>query len=272
MLDVKQVFSRVPPVRALSPISRACLVLLTLAVVTGRSRPARAEHGSLGTLTLGIGASMGFQSDDRGCDTAGTARNLVGGKGCALFLGGVDGSFLWRGSIGASLGLWSVSGQAAIAQGQPPSGQAPAAFPDRISVPLMVDLRPLSFAQLGEPGSFLRRMSHGVRLALGPSVEIVRTSSDSSIDFGNRIGNVGSVLFGLHGSLDGEIPLLVSQPSSLSLRLSLHFLHVPVVVLNDGAVQSALVGRSDLTPTMLAASPQGYASHFQFALGFVYYL
>lgn len=248
------------------------MLLVALGVLSGRSTAARADHGSLGALTIGIAAGMGFQVDERACDTAGTARTLAGGRGCALFLGGVEGSFLWRGAVGASLGLWSVSGQSAVAQGQPPNGQAPAAFPDRISVPLLADLRPLAFAQLGDPGSFLRRVSHGVRLALGPSVEIVRTSSDSSIDFGNRIGNVGQVLFGLQGSVDAELPLLVSLPSALSLRLSLRFLHAPVVVLNDGAVQSALVSRSDLTPTMLASSPQGYASHFQFGLGFVYYL
>ena len=248
------------------------LFVLVSLIALGLSSQARAEHGSLGALTVGIGAGMGFQVDERACDTAGTARTLAGGKGCALFLGGVEGSFLWRGRVGASIGLWSVSGQSAVAQGQPPNGQAPAAFPDRVSVPVLVDLRPLSFAGIGEPGSFLRRFSHGVRLALGPSLEIVRTSSDSSFDYGNRSGSVAGVLFGLHGSLDGELPLLVSQPSSLSLRVSLHFLHVPVVVLNDGAVQSALVRRSDLTPNMLAMTPQGYASHFQFALGFVYYL
>ena len=247
-------------------------VLLVSLIALFLSSQARADHGSLGALTIGIGAGMGFQVDERACDTAGTARTLAGGKGCALFLGGVDGSFLWRGRVGASIGLWSVSGQSAVAQGQPPNGQAPAAFPDRVSVPVLVDLRPLSFTGMGEPGSFLRRLSHGVRLALGPSLEIVRTSSDSSFDYGNRSGSVAGVLFGLHGSLDGELPLLVSQPSSLSLRVSLRFLHVPVVVLNDGAVQSAPVSRSDLTPNMLAMTPQGYASHFQFALGFVYYL
>lgn len=255
------------PARLTAFRAAGSLVLLCLL-----GQPARAEHGSLGALTVGIGASMGFQVDERACDTAGSARTLAGGKGCALFLGGVDGSFLWRGAVGASLGLWSVSGQSAVAQGQPPNGQAPAAFPDRISVPLLIDLRPLAFAKLGEEGSYLRRLSHGVRLALGPSFEIVRTSSDSSFDFGNRMGSLGSVLFGLHGSLDGELPLLGSQASSLSLRLSLRFLHVPVIVLNDGAVQSALISRSDLTPNMLAMSPQGYTSHFQFGMGFVYYL
>lgn len=233
---------------------------------------ARAEHGSLGSLTVGIGVGLGFHADSRACDTAGSARTLLGGQGCALFLGGVDGSFLWRGALGASLGLWSVSGQAAVAQGQPPSGQAPAAFPDRISVPLMLDVRPLAFARLGTEGSYLRRVAHGLRLALGPSVEIVRTASDTSLQYGERFGNVAQTLFGLHGSIDGELPLLTSLPSGLSLRLSLRFLYVPVIVLNDGAVQSSLVSGSDQTPNMLATSYQGYASHFQFALGLVYYL
>lgn len=234
--------------------------------------PARAEHGSLGALTVGIGVGLGFQVDSRACDTAGSARTLVGGKGCALFMGGIDGSFLWRGALGATLGLWSVSGQAAVAQGQPPSGQAPAAFPDRISVPLLLDVRPLAFAQLSSDGSYLRRLAHGLRLALGPSVEIVRTASDTSLQYGERFGNIAQTLFGLHGSIDGEVPLLTSMPSSLSLRLSLRFLYVPVIVLNDGAVQSSLISASDQTPNMLATSYQGYASHFQFALGLVYYL
>jgi hypothetical protein len=245
-----------------------CALLLGL----GRSSSARAEHGSLGALTVGLGVGLGFQADSRACDTAGSPRTLVGGKGCALFLGGVDGSLLWRGALGVSLGLWSVSGQAAVAQGQPPSGQAPAAFPDRISVPLLFDVRPLAFAKLGSDGSYLRRMAHGLRLALGPSVEIVRTASDTSIQYGERFGNVAATLFGLHGSLDGELPLLTSQPSSLSLRLSLRFLYVPAIVLNDGAVQSSLISNSEQTPNMLATSYQGYASHFQLALGLVYYL
>ena len=233
--------------------------------------PDSRTFGSLGRLTVGIGVGLGFHADSRACDTAGSARTL-GGSGCALFLGGVDGSFLWRGALGATLGLWSVSGQAAVAQGQPPSGQAPAAFPDRISIPLMADVRPLAFAKLGLQGSYLRRVSHGIRVALGPSVEIVRTASDTSIQFGERAGNVAQTLFGLHGSLDGELPLLTSMASSLSLRLSLRWLYVPIIVLNDGAVQSSLVSRSDQTPNMLATSIQGYASHFQFALGLVYYL
>ena len=257
--------------RVMFPFRRwlvCCIALVAVGWVT----PARAEHGSLGALTVGIGVGLGFHADSRACDTAGSARTLIAGGGCALFLGGVDGSFLWRGKLGASLGLWSVSGQAAVAQGQPPSVQAPAAFPDRVSVPLLFDARPLAFAALGTEGSYLRRLSHGVRVALGPSLEIVRTASDSSIQYGERFGNVAQTLFGLHGSIDGELPLLTSLPSSLSLRLSLRFLYVPVIVLNDGAVQSSLIPVSDQTPNMLATSYQGYASHFQFALGLVYYL
>lgn len=228
--------------------------------------------GSLGALTVGLGLGLGFQPDSRTCETAGSGRPLTpGGSGCALFAGGVDASFLWRGRVGASLGLWSVAGQAAVPQGVPPSGQAPAAYPDRISIPLLLDVRPLAFFRWGDDGSYLRRLTHGVRLAIGPSFELVRTSSDSSLDFADRTGSIAKSLLGMHLSLDGEIPLHASLPSALSLRVSLRALYVPVVALNDGMVQSAIVG-ADQTPAMLSSTLQGYATHFQFLMGLAYYL
>jgi hypothetical protein len=183
-----------------------------------------------------------------------------------MWAGGVEGMFLWRGRIGAALGVYSVAGQAA----QSPAGQTGAAFPDRVSVPLLVDIRPLAFIVSANQSGYVSRLLHGLRFGLGPSIELARTSSDSSYAWGQRIGQPGKAIVGAQFSLDGEIPLQ-SSPNGLSLRLSTRILYAPIAVLNDGAVQSAVVTGAD-SPTALSAMFQGYATHVQVYLGLVYYL
>jgi hypothetical protein len=236
----------------------------------GLARPAAAELGSTGAVTVAIGVGGGFQLDRRACDTAGSSRTTPTGQ-CVLWAGGLDLSLLWRGHLGASLGLWSVSGQAAVIPSAPDGPSPAAAFPDRVSLPLLFDLRPLSFFVAPGSSSYLDRVLYGLRLGLGPSIEIVRTASDSSLDWGRRIGEPLRSLVGMHASLDGELPLQ-SGPSGLSLRLSARLLYVPLVVLNDAAVQSAPVSTTDVTPAQLPKSFVGYASHAQLFLSLVYYL
>jgi hypothetical protein len=249
--------------------SRRAVVVLGFVVawvVMLTPRPAAAELGSTGAVTLGIAVGAGFQPDgSRSCETAGSSRTVSGTGACIMWAGGVEGMVLWRGRVGASLGVFSVAGQAA----QTPQGQSGAAFPDRVSVPLIIDVRPLAIIFASSRG-YLGRVLHGVRIGIGPSLELVRTSSDSSYAWGQRIGESTKTIFGAQVSLDGEVPLQ-STPNGLSLRLSARILYAPVVVLNDGAVQSATVTTMQ-SPTELANMFQGYTTHVQIYLGLVYYL
>lgn len=244
----------------------AVIVVVSLGALLGVTAPARAELGSLGAVTLGVSVAAGLQPDKRACETAGTSRTVPSTGACIQWAGGVEGSLLWRGHVGLSMGVFSVAGQAA----QAPQGQTAAAFPDRVSVPFLIDFRPLSFLVAGRPPGYLTRAMYGVRIGVGPSIEIVRTSSDSSIMWGQRIGQPGKSLLGGQFSLDAEVPLSRSA-SGLSLRFSTRILYVPIVVLNDGAVQSAPVATMQ-TPIELSSMFQGYASHVQVFLGLIYYL
>src|SRR5262249_2695874 len=115
----------------------AALIGVALLGFLGVPGAARAELGSLGALTIGLSVSSGIQIDRRSCDTAGSSRTVPGSGACVLWAGGLDAAFLYRGHIGGSLGLWSVSGQSA----QLAQGQGGPAFPDRISIPLLLELR-----------------------------------------------------------------------------------------------------------------------------------
>lgn len=238
-------------------------LILALSLVGGQ---ARAELGSLGALTVELSVGAGFQTDSRPCDTAGTNRSVPGTATCILWGGGVDASLLWRGHIGAALGLWSIAGQAAVI----PDGGSGAAFPDRVSVPLLVDFRPFSFVLPSSQNGYLSRFLYGLRLAVGPSLEIVRTSSDSSLAAGDRTGSVAASLVGANLFISGEVPL-TSSPSGLALRFSTRLLYAPIVVLNDGLVQSAPIVSTDSTPATLTTTFQGYTTHVQVYLGLAYY-
>lgn len=240
------------------------VLVLGLAMSAGQ---ARAELGSLGALTVELSASAGFQTDSRGCNTAGTNRSVPGTGTCILWGGGVDVSLLWRGHLGAAVGLWSVAGQAAVI----PEGSSGAAFPDRVSVPLLLDFRPFSFVLPASQTGYLSRFLYGLRLGIGPSLEIVRTSSDSSVAAGERTGSPAASLIGANLFVGGEVPL-TSGPSGLALRFSTRFLYAPIVVLNEGLVQSAPIVSTDSTPTTLTSTFQGYATHVQVYLGLAYYL
>jgi hypothetical protein len=234
-------------------------------------RAARADLGSLGATTIGLAIAGGVQPDSRSCDVGGTSRSLPlpdGSGACLLWAGGVEATVLWRGHLGVALGLFSVAGQAAVPQKQPGTDTAPPAFPDRVSVPLLLDLRPLSILAAAGGTGYLARFLHGVRVGLGPSFELVRTAGDTSIAWGQRIGQPVKAVIGAHFTVDLEVPLHAAAASALSLRLSSRLLYVPLVPLNNGDVRSA---QFELDP---AAAPTfvGYGSHAQVLLGFVYYL
>ncbi len=234
-------------------------------VLTALPAVAHADLGSLGDTTIGLALSAGFQTDTRTCQVAGSARNAPG-TGCAMLVAGIEGDFLWRGRIGALLGLSSSAGQASVPTTNEPGADAPAAFPDRVSVVLGLDVRPLGFLVAREDHSYKARLFSGLRLGLGPSLEIVRTALDSSVDAGVRNRSLGTTLVGMHALLDGEIPLVASGASSLSLRVSVRLLYVPRVSLNEGTVLS-----EPFTPTS-SYEPQGYGLRTQLLFGLSYYL
>lgn len=243
----------------------ALTALVPALALFGQLRAAHADLGSLGHLTVGMALSAGFQTDSRTCQVAGSNRNAPG-TGCALLAAGIDGSFLWRGRLGVALGLSSVAGQSSVPQASEPGSEAPPAFPDRVSVALALDVRPLAFFVTEGDRSYQARLLHGLRLGLGPSFELVRTALDSSIGAGSRQGSMASALIGMHTLIDGEIPLLSQSANALSLRMSVRLLYVPQIALNDGSVLSA-----PFTPVD-SDQPQGYGLRTQLLFGLVYYL
>lgn len=209
-------------------------------------------------LWVALGVSLGSQVDSRDCSTAGRSSNFVGTGTCLLFAAGVDLSLLYRGRIGGSLGLYSVSGVAA-AINETDASKTPA-IPDRISVPMLLEVRPLAYLRRAQTPSYTARALRGVGLALGPSVELVRTSSDQATSLGGQL------------RLQVEIPLHGGAHHGVSLRAAAHLLIAPKVSLNGGVVRSVNFEpcQNPGCPT-LADAFHGYGPVFQSYLGLVYY-
>ena len=91
----------------------------------------------------------------------------------------------------------------------------------------------------------------------------------SSLNAGDRTGSVAHSLFGGNLFISGEVPFS-SGPSGLALRFSTRILYAPIVLLNDGMVQSAPIVSNAATPAELTSTFQGYAIHVQLHLGLAY--
>jgi len=261
--------ARMPHLSPTARCYRGAAIVAGLAglLEVGAPGVAHAELGSFPSLTAGLALSAGFQTDERRCQVAGANRNAPG-TGCALLVGGIEGSFLWRGRIGGALLLSSTAGQASVPQAPQAGAEAPPAFPDRVSVVMALDVRPLGFLVRDGDRSYQARLAHGLRLGIGPSLEVVRTALDSSIAAGVRTRDLPASLIGMHALLDGELPLLSDMASALSLRISVRLLYAPQIVLNEGAVQSA-----PFEPTATPShETQGYGLRTQLLFGFAYYL
>lgn len=256
-------------------MARAVWALGTLGLLAPAT--ASADLGSLGDLTVGIAASMGIQPDQRGCTVGGDSRNFPGTSTCMLFAGGLEGSFLWRGRIGAALGVWSVAGQASVAMKPSPDAPDTPGFPDRVSVPLLLDVRPLAFLSAAGNRGHLAAFLHGVRLGLGPSFELVRTSQQSSLLWGDRIGSRARASLGMHATFDVEAPLYAVPDEvrgGLSLRISVRVLYVPIVTLRSENGSEVFSHPIELTPGDETAADRfhGLGVRTQLFLGLVYYM
>lgn len=254
------------------PPRRAAAAFAALAALFALgASPARADLGSFGKFTAGLGLLLGAQPDERGCAVGGVSRNLPGTKTCLLFSAGLEGTFLYRGIVGASLSVVGVSGQSSVVESGDSSGSGPPAIPDRVSVPLLLDLRPLGLLVSPGDGGYLARFMHGLRVGIGPSFELVRTSSDSSLDWGKRLGSPARASVGMQVALDGEIPLHAAAASGLSVRFSTRLLYAPLVPLNDGSVRSAPFS-IDTSGPPVGSEFVGYGLRYQLFLGLMYYL
>lgn len=212
---------------------------------------APAGESEIRPLTVVLSANIGIQYDGRPCTLAGREGTTPDVSTCLLLAGGADLSLLWRGRLGGSIGLFSSAGQAVKTGTEP-------AIPDRISLPLTIEMRPLSFLRGAEDPTLRGRLLSGLALRIGPSVEILRTASDSAAAAALFLG------------LGGEVPLTSARRGAVSLRLQLNLIVSPVVVLNDGSVRSA-AGSCAPTPECNQQRYQGYASLAQTYVGLVYY-
>lgn len=257
--------SRRPP--AWQIVRHIALAALGAGALVARPGAARAELGSLGDVTVGIGLQAGVQPDSRSCKVGEASRSL--GGYCMLFAGGLDVSVLYRGAIGGSIGLFSVAGQAAIAENDAPG------FPDRISIPLLLDLRPLGFLVQRGDRSYRARALHGLRFGIGPSLEIIRISRESVFDWGERIGEPARSVLGMQATFDGEVPLTGRAENSVSLRLSVRVLYAPKVAL-DGDMTPGVIRSANFDLATVEGPPRndqwlGLAPSAQVLLGLVYY-
>lgn len=205
------------------------------------------REGSFRPLTVAMGASVGLQPDSRQCGLAGSVGSNSPAAACVMFAGGVDLSLLYRGRLGGTVGLFSVSGQAI---------QGTVAAPDRVSIPFLFDVRPLGFLVPRGDTSYKGRLLTGLGLALGPSVEVIRISSDSTV-------NPGLVV-----RLQAELPLHAQPRNGVSLRFAAHTVVSPAVALYSGGVRTTPF---ECVPATCAGVPLGLDAVFQAYFGLVYY-
>lgn len=125
----------------------------------------------------------------------------------------VGGTLLWRGFLGASLGLSASAGSPLI-----PGDEAQAAFGDRISTSLALAVRPIAPWAWKRGDGFVTRLLAGVGLEAGPSVEYLRTSS---ITLPGCSLPATKVQPGGHVAASLELPLLGNlQGGWLALRVT----------------------------------------------------
>lgn len=233
------------PARLVAPL------LIALAAPTAHAQPEASPppQPAEPALRFSLALSGGMQFDGRSCAPGGGQDPFPGP--CLLFAGGVEGGLLWRWRVGAVLGLYSVNGVGA-AVASDGATQVPA-IPDRISIPLSVELRPAGF--FVPPGGYRRRLLHGLGLRVGPSLELLRTASDQVAGLGFHLG------------LFGELPLYVAPHHSVSLRVLGDLLISPRASLNNGVVRS--VNFSDCADPCPSGT-YGYGPVGQLYLGLVY--
>ncbi len=127
-----------------------------------------------------------------------------GARGAPIAFG-VGGDLLWRGRLGAFVGVLSSSGTALLPAQR--NGVPLRSLSDRISVPIALEWRP--FATLGRRAHpWVEQLLAGIQAQVGLSVEHLRTSDDSQ------------TTAGLHLAAGLEVPV-IGGPTAGGLTLKL---------------------------------------------------
>ena len=140
---------------------------------------------------------------------------------------GASAEFLYHCRVGVFAGLLSAKGNAVLAEVD--NGTVLPAPGDRISIPFGLALRPLGHlgmrAGSGARG-WAQRLLAGLGIEVGPTVEHIRTSGDSS------------TVVGLHLAVTADVPLWGGPvEGGVALRLMGRFIAAPSVSLEANAVQ-----------------------------------
>ena len=170
----------------------------------------------------------------------------------------VGGTILWRGFIGASLGLSASEGSPLI-----PGVDSQPAFGDRISTSLALAVRPIAPWAWKRGDGWVTRFLAGVGVEAGPSIEYLRTSSITLPGCGLQATKVQP---GGHFAASLELPLLGNAASGwLALRVTARVIVSPEAKLAPIEAPADPMTGEKCRPlvTMTTVSPQ-------FTFGFAY--
>lgn len=232
-----------------------------LPVVVAGAEPPAASTGAgapgdlrprfrLEPLLLQAHLAAGLEAQPFKCSAAGAT--------CRIPAFHVGGTLLWRGFLGASLGLSASEGSPLI-----PGLESQTAFGDRISTSIALAVRPIAPWAWRRGDGWLTRFLAGVGVEAGPSVEYLRTSS---ITLPGCSLPATKVQPGAHVAASLELPLLGSAASGwLALRFTARVIVSPEAKLApiESTPDAETGERCRPLVTMTTVSPQ-------FTFGFAY--
>jgi hypothetical protein len=197
--------------RTLARVAVGILTLVALARFARADELLPRERSRLGPWQLEMNVVLGLEHVDRSNAVAfGTSAEL-----------------LWKCTVGVFAGVLSSKGNAVLAEVD--NGSVLPAPGDRISIPFGLAVHPFGYLGL-RAGSGVRgwgqRLAAGLGIQIGPSVEHIRTSGDST------------TVAGLHLAFAADVPLWGGPvEGGVALRLMGRLIAAPSVSLESGAVQ-----------------------------------
>ncbi len=184
----------------------------TLTVPAHADEALVAEHTSLWPMTLDFHLLVGAEPH--------------GIRGTPVAFG-IGAELYWKNRIGAFVALLGSEGTPIKAATE--NGMALASLADRISVPIALTVRPLSWLYRDDVAwhaRFIGRLCDGISAQLGLSIEYLRTSDDSA------------TTAGLHLGLGIDVPIWGGpERSGVALRIYGRFMAAPRVTLDNGAFE-----------------------------------